>query len=71
VPPTRRKRRWRVALAAAVVHRGTFNLAFHAWNAPAEEVLSAASARGVALAIPRPGALVEPSAPPPLETWWR
>jgi L-ascorbate metabolism protein UlaG (beta-lactamase superfamily) len=53
------------------VHWGTFNLAFHAWNAPAEEVLAAASARGVALAIPRPGQWVEPSSPPPLVTWWR
>jgi L-ascorbate metabolism protein UlaG (beta-lactamase superfamily) len=53
------------------VHWGTFNLAFHAWNAPAEEVLAAATARGVALAIPRPGELVEPSSPPAVEPWWR
>lgn len=53
------------------VHWGTFNLAFHAWNAPAEEALAAARARGVAIAIPPPGAWVEPSAPPPVEAWWR
>jgi L-ascorbate metabolism protein UlaG (beta-lactamase superfamily) len=53
------------------VHWGTFNLAFHAWNAPAEEVVTAAVARGVAVAVPRPGQWVEPSVPPPLETWWR
>jgi L-ascorbate metabolism protein UlaG (beta-lactamase superfamily) len=53
------------------VHWGTFNLAFHAWNAPAEEALAAARSRGVAISIPRPGQRVEPSAPPPLETWWR
>ena len=53
------------------VHWGTFNLAFHAWNAPAEEALASAIARGVALAIPRPGQWVEPSNPPPLEPWWR
>jgi L-ascorbate metabolism protein UlaG (beta-lactamase superfamily) len=53
------------------IHWGTFNLAFHAWNAPAEEVLAAATARGVAIAIPRPGEWVEPSAPPPVEAWWR
>ena len=53
------------------VHWGTFNLAFHAWNAPAEEAVAAAAARGVSLVIPRPGQLVEPASPPPLETWWR
>jgi L-ascorbate metabolism protein UlaG (beta-lactamase superfamily) len=53
------------------VHWGTFNLAFHAWNAPAEEAVAAAIARGVNIAVPRPGERVEPSAPPPLETWWR
>jgi len=53
------------------VHWGTFRLAFHAWSAPAEEAVAAAAARGVAIAVPRPGQLVEPSAPPPLEAWWR
>jgi L-ascorbate metabolism protein UlaG (beta-lactamase superfamily) len=53
------------------VHWGTFNLAFHAWNAPAEEAVAAAIARGVNIAVPRPGERVEPSAPPRLETWWR
>jgi L-ascorbate metabolism protein UlaG (beta-lactamase superfamily) len=53
------------------VHWGTFNLAFHAWNAPAEEVLAAAGDDGVALVVPRPGELVEPGLPPPLEAWWR
>ena len=53
------------------VHWGTFNLAFHAWNAPAEEVVAAAAVRRVAIAVPRPGEWVEPSVPPPLEPWWR
>jgi L-ascorbate metabolism protein UlaG (beta-lactamase superfamily) len=53
------------------VHWGTFNLAFHAWNAPAEEVVAAAAASGVSLAIPRPGQWFEPAAPPPLDPWWR
>jgi L-ascorbate metabolism protein UlaG (beta-lactamase superfamily) len=53
------------------VHWGTFNLAFHAWNAPADEALAAALNRGVAIAIPRPGQWVEPASPPRLETWWR
>jgi len=53
------------------VHWGTFNLAFHAWNAPADEVLEAATASGVALVVPRPGEWVEPAHPQPVETWWR
>ncbi|MFO0582168.1 MAG: MBL fold metallo-hydrolase [Anaeromyxobacter sp.] len=53
------------------VHWGTFNLAFHAWNAPADEVAEAASRAGVTLVVPRLGALVEPASPPPLDPWWR
>ncbi len=53
------------------IHWGTFNLAFHAWNAPADEALAAATARGVAIAIPRPGEWLEPAAPPPVDAWWR
>ena len=53
------------------VHWGTFNLAFHAWNDPAERVVAAARQSGAALAVPRPGEWVEPSRPQPLETWWR
>lgn len=53
------------------VHWGTFNLAFHAWNDPAERVVAAARKSGAALAVPRPGEWVEPSRPPPVETWWR
>lgn len=53
------------------VHWGTFNLAFHAWNAPAEEAVAAAAARNVAIAVPRPGQWMEPTAPPPLDPWWR
>jgi L-ascorbate metabolism protein UlaG (beta-lactamase superfamily) len=53
------------------VHWGTFNLAFHAWNQPAEAVSAAAAAQGVALAIPRPGEWVDVAAPPVLQPWWR
>jgi L-ascorbate metabolism protein UlaG (beta-lactamase superfamily) len=53
------------------VHWGTFNLAFHAWDEPAERVLAAAQAAGVPLALPRPGQPVEPARLPPLEAWWR
>ena len=59
------------------VHWGTFNLAFHAWNDPAERVVSAALRAGVALVIPRPGELVEPASVTDqghsrkIDTWWR
>jgi len=53
------------------VHWGTFNLAFHAWNAPADEALAAAEALHVAIAIPQPGEWFEPSAPPAPTRWWR
>jgi L-ascorbate metabolism protein UlaG (beta-lactamase superfamily) len=55
------------------VHWGTFNLAFHDWNEPAARVSAAAKAHGVPIAIPRPGEMVEPSAPPASvsEEWWR
>jgi L-ascorbate metabolism protein UlaG (beta-lactamase superfamily) len=53
------------------VHWGTFNLAFHAWDEPAERVLAAARAAGVPLALPRPGQPVEPASLPPLDPWWR
>ena len=53
------------------IHWGTFNLAFHAWDEPAERVLAAAEAAGVALVMPRPGEPVEPDAPPPVVPWWR
>jgi len=53
------------------VHWGTFNLAFHAWNAPADEALEAATASGVPIVVPRPGEWVDPAHPQPVETWWR
>ncbi|HLL85069.1 MAG TPA: MBL fold metallo-hydrolase [Longimicrobium sp.] len=53
------------------IHWGTFNLAFHAWNEPAERVVSAAKKAGVTLVVPRPGEPVEPSQPQALDTWWR
>src|SRR5918993_4158056 len=52
------------------IHWGTFNLAFHAWDEPAERVGAAATA-GTRLVMPRPGESVEPVAPPPVTPWWR
>ncbi len=53
------------------IHWGTFNLAFHAWDEPAERVLAAARAAGVPVVLPRPGESVEPDAPPEVTPWWR
>lgn len=50
------------------VHWGTFNLAFHDWFEPPERLLAAAS--GIHLVIPRPGEMVDSSAPAPVERWW-
>jgi L-ascorbate metabolism protein UlaG (beta-lactamase superfamily) len=53
------------------IHWGTFNLAFHAWDEPAERVVVAAREAGVTLAMPRPGESFEPASPPAVQEWWR
>jgi L-ascorbate metabolism protein UlaG (beta-lactamase superfamily) len=58
------------------VHWGTFRLALHPWDEPAEVLAREAPARGVHLALPRIGAAFEPSRTPPFEAdrgdaWWR
>jgi L-ascorbate metabolism protein UlaG (beta-lactamase superfamily) len=53
------------------VHWGTFNLAYHAWNEPAERLFARATAAGVQFALPRPGEWVEPGISEPQDTWWR
>ncbi|MCC2548591.1 MBL fold metallo-hydrolase [Hymenobacter sp. BT175] len=53
------------------LHWGTFNLAYHAWNAPAEEVEAVAAAAGVPLLLPRPGERVAATQAPYLSGWWR
>lgn len=53
------------------VHWGTFNLAFHDWNEPPTRLAAAAEKAGARLLVPRPGQMVEPTAPQPaLERWW-
>ncbi|MBC7788837.1 MAG: MBL fold metallo-hydrolase, partial [Anaerolineae bacterium] len=52
------------------IHWGTFNLAFHAWDEPAERVVAAAVG-GTQLVVPRPGESVEPAAARPVERWWK
>ena len=53
------------------VHWGTFNLAIHAWDDPAETLVQLAPARGVRLVMPPLGAAVEPSRVERVEPWWR
>ena len=53
------------------IHWGTFNLAFHAWDEPAERVVAAAGAAGTQLLMPKPGESVEPTTARPVVPWWR
>jgi len=53
------------------VHLGTFSLAMHAWDDPAETLLALGPTRGVPLVMPRLGALVEPSHVERVSPWWR
>jgi L-ascorbate metabolism protein UlaG (beta-lactamase superfamily) len=51
------------------VHWGTFNLAMHDWDEPAEKLLHLG--RNVPLLMPRLGEAVEPSRADPVSPWWR
>lgn len=53
------------------VHWGTFNLALHAWDEPAETLLRLAPKRGARLIMPLLGAPVEPARVDRVEAWWR
>jgi L-ascorbate metabolism protein UlaG (beta-lactamase superfamily) len=53
------------------VHWGTFNLALHAWDEPAETLLTLAPAQGARLVMPRLGEPVEPSHVDRVSPWWR
>jgi L-ascorbate metabolism protein UlaG (beta-lactamase superfamily) len=53
------------------VHWGTFSLAMHAWDEPAETLLARGSKRGVPLVMPRLGEPVEPAHVERVSPWWR
>jgi len=53
------------------VHWGTFSLAMHAWDEPAETLLSLAPKQGVQLVMPKLGQPVEPSHGDRVTPWWR
>lgn len=52
------------------VHWGTFDLGPHGWAEPVDRARKDAAARGVALAVPRPGERVDVASPPELDPWW-
>ncbi len=53
------------------VHWGTFNLAIHAWDEPAETLLELGPKRDADLVMPTLGEPVEPSRSGPVTPWWR
>jgi hypothetical protein len=53
------------------VHWGTFSLATHAWDEPAEVLLELGPKKGVRLVMPRLGEPVEPADAEGVQPWWR
>jgi len=53
------------------VHWGTFALAMHAWDQPAEVLFDLGPKQGVDLLMPQLGEAVEPSHEHVLRPWWR
>ncbi|WP_426752098.1 MBL fold metallo-hydrolase [Myxococcus sp. Y35] len=52
------------------IHWGTFNLALHAWDAPANELVAEAREKGVSLLTPILGQPVEPTRERAETAWW-
>lgn len=53
------------------VHWGTFDLAIHDWDQPAERLVELAPSLDVHLVMPMLGAPIEPSRVEGVQTWWR
>src|SRR3979490_941934 len=53
------------------IHWGTFSLAMHAWDQPAEALLELGPKAGARLVMPRLGEPVEPAHAEGVEPWWR
>lgn len=53
------------------IHWGTFALAMHDWDEPAETLLALGPSRGAQLLMPLMGQPVEPAQAPEPQPWWR
>ncbi|GAB1258351.1 MBL fold metallo-hydrolase [Aurantivibrio plasticivorans] len=53
------------------IHNGTFNLAFHDWQDPFEQVLKYSEVKGAITLFPRFGERVELEQPGQFSLWWR
>ena len=53
------------------IHWGTFSLAMHAWDQPAEVLFERGPRSGVQLVMPRLGEAVEPAHAAKVTPWWR
>jgi len=53
------------------IHWGTFNLALHAWDEPAETLAALVQEKKVSMVTPRLGAPIEPSRVETFDPWWR
>jgi len=53
------------------IHWGTFSLALHAWDEPAETLLALGERQGVPLVMPRLGEAFEPGRVDGVVPWWR
>ena len=53
------------------IHWGTFSLAMHAWDQPAESLFELGPKSGAQLVMPRFGEPVEPSHAERVQPWWR
>ncbi|WP_433355220.1 MBL fold metallo-hydrolase [Microtetraspora malaysiensis] len=53
------------------VHWATFVLAFHGWAEPVNRLWREAKARGLRLAVPRPGERISVDRPPAVDAWWQ
>ena len=53
------------------IHWGTFALAMHAWDQPAEALLALSEQSDVRLLMPRLGEPIEPATAEPALPWWR